>query len=95
MKTIFKIAILFLALTGASTLLYNYTNVPLGTINYFDKHGWIFLFSIALFPRLTLLVSGLIFNTIAFGGFIWWPKFFLCSKNFGRNDGNDFLLEYK
>jgi hypothetical protein len=80
MKTIFKIALIFLALTGASTLLYNYTDVQLGTINYFDKHGWIFLFSIALFPRLTLLVSGLIFNTIAFGGLFWWLGFFFAPR---------------
>ena len=30
MKTIFKIALIFLALTGASTILYNYTSVEFG-----------------------------------------------------------------
>jgi hypothetical protein len=80
MKTIFKILIIFLALTGASTLLYNYTDLDFGKIDYFTKHGWIFLVSIALFPRLTLLVSGLIFNSIEFGGLVWWLGFFFAPR---------------
>lgn len=80
MKTIFKIAIIFLAITGASTLLYNYTDVVFTNFDYFDKHGWIFLFSIALFPRLTLLVSGLLVGSIQFGGLIWWLGFFFAPR---------------
>ena len=80
MKTIFKIALIFLAITGASTLLYNYTNVVFGNFDYFDKHGWIFLFSIALFPRLTLLVSGLFAGSIEFGGLIWWLGFLIAPR---------------
>lgn len=80
MKTIFKIAIIFLALTGATTLLYNYAGLELGTVNYFTKHGWFFLFSIALFPRLTLLVSGLLLSSIEFGGIIWWLGFFIAPR---------------
>ena len=80
MKTIFKIALIFLALTGASTILYNYTNVQFGNLDYFTKHGWIFLISIALFPRLTLLVSGIIFSSVTFGGIFWWLGFFFAPR---------------
>ena len=80
MKTIFKIAFIFLAITGASTLLYNYTDVKFQSIDYFTKHGWIFLFSIALFPRLTLLVSGLLVGSIEFGGLLWWAGFFFAPR---------------
>ncbi|MBY0416336.1 MAG: hypothetical protein K2Q18_19330, partial [Bdellovibrionales bacterium] len=68
------------AITGASTLLFNYTNVEFGRVDYFDKHGWIFLFSVALFPRLTLLVSGLLVGSIAFGGIFWWLGFFFAPR---------------
>lgn len=80
MKTLFKIAIIFLAITGASTLLYNFTDVEFGKIDYFSKHGWFFLFSIALFPRLTLLVSGLLVGSVEFGGFLWWLGFFFAPR---------------
>lgn len=80
MKTLFKIVIIFLAITGATTLLYNYAGLELGNIDYFTKHGWFFLFSIALFPRLTLLVSGLLVGSIEFGGLIWWLGFFIAPR---------------
>lgn len=80
MKTVIKILVLFLALTGATTLMLNYTDVKLGAIDFFINHGWIFLISIALFPRLTLIVSGLIFHSIEFGGIIWWAGFFLAPR---------------
>lgn len=80
MKTLFKIALIFLAITGAMTLLYNFTDVQLGTIDYFNKHGWIFLFSVALFPRFTLLVSGLLVGSIEFGGILWWLGFFFAPR---------------
>jgi hypothetical protein len=80
MKTILKIAFIFLAITAVSALLYNYTNVEFGKGEYFDKHGWIFLFSVALFPRLTLLVSGLLVGSIQLGGLIWWAGFFFAPR---------------
>ena len=80
MKTLLKIVIIFLAITGATTLLYNYAGLELGNIDYFTKHGWFFLFSIALFPRLTLLVSGLLVGSIEFGGLIWWLGFFIAPR---------------
>ncbi len=80
MKTILKILFIFLAITGAVTLLYNFTDITLGKVDFFTKHGWIFLISIALFPRLTLLVSGLIFSSIEFGGLLWWLGFFFAPR---------------
>lgn len=80
MKTIIKILFIFLAITGASTLLINYANVDFKNVDFFVKHGWFFLFSVALFPRLTLLVSGLIFGTIEFGGLLWWAGFLIAPR---------------
>lgn len=80
MKTLFKIIIIFLAISAASTILYNYTDIDFGKINFFAKHGWFFLFSIALFPRLTLFVSGLIVGSIEFGGLLWWLGFFFAPR---------------
>lgn len=80
MRTFFKVIFLFLAITGAVTLLYDFTNIPFGTTDYFVNHGYAFLFFMALFPRLTLIVSGLFFNSIEFGGFLWWIGFFLAPR---------------
>jgi hypothetical protein len=67
MKTLLKFAIVFLALTGATTLLMNYADVPFLEANYWENHGVFFLIFITLFPRLTLL-----FSSIPFGGVLWW-----------------------
>lgn len=80
MKTLFKILFIFLAITGAVTLLYNYTDIVLGKVDFFTKHGWFFLLSIAMFPRLTLLIAGLLFNSIEFGGILWWLGFFIAPR---------------
>lgn len=69
-----------MAITGASTLLYNYTDLDFGKIDFFAKHSWFFLFAIALFPRLTLLVSGLLVGSIEFGGLVWWLGFFFAPR---------------
>jgi hypothetical protein len=70
MKTLFKIVFIFLALTGAATLLMNHSDIRLGNTNFWDEHGIFFLIFITLFPRLTLL-----FSTVPFGGFFWWLGF--------------------
>lgn len=80
MKTAIKILIIFLAITGASTLLLQYTDLDFGKVDFFTKHGWIFLISIAIFPRLTLLISGLFFQSIEFGGVLWWLSFFFAPR---------------
>lgn len=67
MNTIFKFLIVFLAITGATTLLFNYTNINFGNTDFWNVHGLLFLIFITLFPRLTLL-----FSSVAFGGIFWW-----------------------
>lgn len=65
------ILIIFLAITGASTLMIDTLHLPFGKVNFWDHRGTIsgffFLFFIAFFPRLTL-----IFSSIPFGGALWW-----------------------
>lgn len=39
-------------------------------VNFWDKHGLLFLIFITLFPRLTL-----IFSSVATGGVFWWLGF--------------------
>jgi hypothetical protein len=75
-----KIILIFLAITGATTLLINYTNIELGHIDYFNKHGWFFLVFLALFPRVSLLFSGLLLQSVEFGGILWWGSFFLAPR---------------
>lgn len=75
MRTFFTIIILFLAITGASTLLINFFNVDFGTVDYWDRHGYWLLFFLATFPRLTLL-----FSSIPFGGLFWWIGFFFAPR---------------
>ena len=70
-----------MARTGLDTLQTRRTLTIDGkSYDYFDKHGWIFLFSIAFFPRLTLLVSGLLVGSIQFGGLVWWLGFFFAPR---------------
>jgi hypothetical protein len=78
--TLTKIIFIFLAITGATTLLINYTNIEFGHIDYFNKHGWFLLFFLALFPRVTLLFSGLLLHSIEFGGLLWWGGFFIAPR---------------
>jgi hypothetical protein len=80
MKTLQKIIIIFLAITGAYVLLLKFTDVKFGNHDFFDKHTWFFLISMAIFPRLTLLVSGLIAHSIEFGGLVWWLGFFVAPR---------------
>jgi hypothetical protein len=67
MKTLITILIIFLAITGANTLMIDYLHIPFGQISFWDRRGLFFLFFIAFFPRLTLL-----FSSVAFGGLFWW-----------------------
>jgi hypothetical protein len=80
MRTVIKIIIIFLVISAFSTVLFNNTNIVFGSIDFFTKHGWIFLISIALFPRLTLLVSGVLFHSVEFGGLLWWLGFFFAPR---------------
>lgn len=70
MRKLAYFIIIFLALTGAVTLLTEFTNLEFGTENYWEHHGLLFLIFITIFPRLTLLLS-----SVPFGGLFWWLGF--------------------
>ncbi len=67
MKTLFRWAILFLAITGAVAIATGSLDVTFGRENYWDHRGVFFLIFVTIFPRLTLL-----FSSVASGGVIWW-----------------------
>jgi hypothetical protein len=67
MKTLLRVLVIFLAITGATALAYDLFQVEFGVGNYWDSHGVFFLIAITIFPRLTLL-----FSSVASGGWLWW-----------------------
>jgi hypothetical protein len=67
MNTAIKVLLLFLAITGLSTILMQSFAFDFGTIDYWKNHGVFFLIFLTLFPRLTLL-----FSSVASGGVFWW-----------------------
>lgn len=67
MNTALKTLILFLAITGLSSILMQGTAFEFGDINYWQNRGVFFLIFVTLFPRLTLL-----FSSVVSGGFLWW-----------------------
>ena len=75
MKTTTKLVVLFLAITGACTILINYFDVSFGFQNFWENHGIFLLIFITLFPRLTLL-----FSSIPFGGLFWWLGFIIAPR---------------
>lgn len=79
MKTLYKSLIIFLTITGVSSIMLNFSDFQLKNIDYFDKHGWFFLVCLAFFPRLSLFVAG-VFSNIAFGGIFWWLGFFFAPR---------------
>lgn len=75
MKLFVQLLILFLALTGAASILVGYGNVDFGSIDYWNNHGVFLLIFLTLFPRLTLFCS-----SIPFGGLLWWLGFFFAPR---------------
>lgn len=75
MNSILKFALVFLALTGATTLLMNSTEVEFLYGNFWQLHGAFFLVFVTIFPRLTLLLS-----SVPFGGLFWWLGFFFAPR---------------
>jgi hypothetical protein len=75
MMLFFRVLVVFLVITGATSLLVNHFAITLGNINYWEVRGVFFLVFITLFPRLTLL-----FSSVAFGGFFWWLGFFFTPR---------------
>ena len=64
---LYRFSLVFLALFVINLLLMNFFNVSFGEENFFINHGVLFLISIAIFPRLTLLLSA-----VVSGGIFWW-----------------------
>ena len=75
MRTIIKILILFLLITGLSTVLINFFDLQYGNTDFWTIHGFFFLVFISIFPRLTLL-----FSSVTFGGIFWWLGFFFAPR---------------
>jgi|GEM_PF-1283284 len=75
MKTLFKIIIIFLFISALSTVLMKFFNVHYDDVNFWEVRGFFFLICIALFPRLTLL-----FSSVVFGGLFWWLGFFFAPR---------------
>ena len=67
MRTLLRFVIVFFIVSAATTVLVREFHVPFGRINFWDVHGALFLMFLALFPRLTLLLSN-----VALGGPLWW-----------------------
>lgn len=79
MKTLYKILIIFLAITATTWLLYNFTEFQFGNTDYFDNHGWIFLICLTFFPRVALFFAAITQN-IAIGGLLWWLGYFFAPR---------------
>ncbi|EQC48257.1 hypothetical protein M899_3250 [Bacteriovorax sp. BSW11_IV] len=73
--SLFQIVILFLVITGASSILVNVFNVDYGTVSYWDNRGVFFLIFITIFPRLTLF-----FSNVVSGGLLWWLGFIFAPR---------------
>ena len=67
MNVILRFVIAFFVISGVSTVLFQQFHIPFGSTNYWNVHGALFLVAIALFPRLTLLLS-----SVPLGGLLWW-----------------------
>ncbi len=76
MKTLaFRGFAVFFILLVATSMMMDTFQTQFGTVNFFDKRGYFFLFFITIFPRLTLL-----FSSVVTGGFLWWLAFFFCPR---------------
>jgi len=75
MRMATKLVVIFLAITGACTVLINLFDVSFESQNFWNNHGVFLLIFITLFPRLTLL-----FSSIPFGGFFWWLGFLFAPR---------------
>lgn len=68
--TFFKSVAIFFVLLVATSIMMDTLQTEFGHVNFWQKHGLIFLVFITFFPRLTLL-----FSSVATGGFFWWLGF--------------------
>lgn len=72
---LFKGLAIFFILIVATSVMMDAMNTKFGTVDFFQNHGFVFLFFITLFPRLTLL-----FSSVASGGILWWLGFIFCPR---------------
>ncbi len=76
MKTmLFKGAAIFFILLVATSVMMDVSKMDFGTVDFFQKHGLLFLIFMTLFPRLTLM-----FSSVVSGGFFWWLGFIFCPR---------------
>lgn len=73
--TVFKGIAIFFILLVATSIMMDVSNTAFGTVDFFQRHGIMFLIFITIFPRLTLL-----FSSVATGGFLWWLGFIFCPR---------------
>ncbi len=71
MNLFFRFAVVFLAIAGAVALSIGPAGLQFGTANYWDHHGFAYLFFLAVFPRLTLLYA-LFVGGAVWGGVVGW-----------------------
>lgn len=74
-STLFKGTAIFFVLLVATSVMMDVMNTQFGTVDFYQNHGYFFLFFITFFPRLTLL-----FSSVATGGVLWWLGFIFCPR---------------
>ena len=67
MRWVIRFLVLFVLVALASAIAISVFDVEFGTADYWSHHGVGLLIGLAVFPRLTLLLS-----SIATGGVLWW-----------------------
>lgn len=65
----------FLIILVSLSVAFDVMQNPSGSVDFFQRHGVLFLVFISLFPRMTLL-----FSSVATGGLFWWVGFFFCPR---------------
>ena len=66
-RFLYKALLVFVILSLATVVAVQFFHVEFSNENFWEHHGILFLIFLALFPRLTLLLSN-----VASGGLIWW-----------------------
>jgi hypothetical protein len=75
MKTIWRFLVAFLMITVGVAVATVFFGVEFGRANYWNYHGVLFLGLLAMFPRLTLLLS-----SVPAGGLLWWASWIFAPR---------------
>jgi hypothetical protein len=76
MKTyFFKGTAVFFILLVATSVMMDSFKLNFGSTDFFENHNFLFLVAVAIFPRLTLLLS-----SVVSGGIVWWFGFIFCPR---------------